>query len=251
MVTAITRAIPDSFVDAIRRDPRPINLAKARRQHQAYVQVLSQLVDEVVELDADERYPDCVFVEDAAVVAEGHALLARSGHPARRGETGPVRRAVEGMGLTLHDVPEPATLDGGDVLRVGDTLYVGRSGRTNGEGVAAVARVFGPLGLSVVPVAVEGLHLKSTCSSPIDTVVLVAPHTVSPERFDAKHVIVVPEDEAHGANAVGHDATVVIAGGCPTLRRALEELGLQVLEVGTSEVRKADGALTCCSIIVR
>ncbi len=250
MVTAITRAIPESFVDAIRSDPRPINLSKARRQHGAYVKALAQVVDEVVELDADEAHPDCVFVEDTAVVAKGHALIARLGHPTRHGEGAPVRHALQARGLTLHEMDAPATLDGGDVLRVGDTIYVGRSRRTNGEGVAAVARVFGPLGFAVVPMVVDGLHLKSVCSSPVDDVVLVAPDTVSPARFSAKHVIVVPEAEAHGANAVGCGATVIVAGGCPTLRAALEELGLRVIEVGTSEVRKADGALTCCSIFV-
>lgn len=249
MSTAITRAIPDRFVDAIRTDPRPIHLAKARRQHQAYVRALRQLVDEVIELDADEAYPDCVFVEDTAVVAEGHALLTRMGHPSRRGEGHAVAEVLRTRGMVIHEMAEPATLDGGDVLRVGDTLYVGRSGRTNGEGIAAAARIFGPLGLNVVPLDVDGLHLKSTCSSPVASVVLVAPHTVSPAHFSAQHVIVVPEDEAHGANAVGAGNTVIVAGGCPTTRRALEDLGLRVIEVGTSEVRKAHGALTCCSII--
>jgi len=250
MVTAITRAIPDSFVDAIRTDTRPINLAKARRQHHAYLQAMAQVVEEVIEVDGDERHPDCVFVEDTAVVAGGHALIARSGHPARRGEVGPIREVLEARELVMHEMAEPATLDGGDVLRVGDTLYVGRSGRTNGEGAAEVARVFGPLGFAVVPMAVEGLHLKSVCSSPVDDVVLVAPDTVPPARFSAAHVIVVPASEAHGANAVGHGSMVMVAGGCPSIRHALEELGLRVVEVGTSEVRKADGSLTCCSIIV-
>jgi dimethylargininase len=246
---AIVRGVPDSFVDALAENPRRIDLRKARRQHQRYVAALTELVDEIAEIPADESHPDCVFVEDQAVVHEGRALIAVAGHPSRRGEAAPVRYALERMGLEIHDMELPATLDGGDVLRVRDTLYVGRSGRTNHGGISRLAAVFGPVGLGVVPVGVDGLHLKSVCSSPVDGLVLVAADTVEPALFDDAEVLVVPAEEAHGANAVGVGRTVLVAGGCHATRRALEERGYTVVEVGTSEVRKADGALTCCSIV--
>jgi len=248
---AIVRSIPDSFVDAVSSDPRPIKVDKARKQHAAYVRALEGMVDRVVHLDADDAHPDCVFVEDQAVVHRGHALITHVGHPSREGEVGPVRTALTALGLQIHVMEAPATLDGGDVLRVGDTLYVGRSARSNGEGIAMLARVFGPLGFGVVPVPVtNALHLKSVCSSPVGGVVLVAPDTIDPGRFEVPHVIVVPAEEAHACNAVGVGRTAILPGGCHATRAALEELDITIIEVGTSEVRKADGALTCCSILV-
>ena len=245
----IVRSIPDSFVNAVSRDPRRINVAKARRQHAAYVAALENLAESVTVLDADEDHPDCVFVEDQAVVHDGHALVTRAGHPSRRGESPPVRQALADQGLVLHDMAEPGTLDGGDVLRVGKTLYVGRSQRSNAEGLVRLFEVFGPLGFSVVPVDVSGLHLKSVCSSPVDGLVLLAPDTVRPDTFDGVEVIVVPEEEAHASNTVGVGSTVLVPGGCTITAAELSNRGLTVIEVGTSEVRKADGALTCCSLI--
>jgi dimethylargininase len=245
----IIRSIPESFVDALSRDPRRINVAKARRQHAAYVTALQGLTDAVTVLDADEAYPDCMFVEDQAVVHDGHAVMTWAGHPTRRGESPPVRAALAEHGLVIHDMAEPATLDGGDVLRVGKTLYVGRSQRSNAGGLVMLFEVFGPLGFSVVPVDVSGLHLKSVCSSPIDGLVLLAADTVHPGTFDGADVIVLPDAEAHASNAVGIGKTVIIPGNCPIIAAELAARGLTVIEVGTSEVRKADGALTCCSLI--
>lgn len=251
----LVRSIPDSFVDAVSPDPRRINIPKARKQHAAYVKGLQTLGGEVTVVDADEAHPDCVFVEDQAIVLTGHALITRAGHASRRGEAGPIRDALATLGLTIHEMAEPATLDGGDVLRVDKTLYVGRSGRTNSGGILALMQCFGPLGFGVVPVDVsvhnaQGyLHLKSMCSSPVDGLVLVAPDTLDPGRFEATHVIVVGDDEAHACNAVGIGRSVLIPGGCPNTAAALKEQGFGVIEVGTSEVRKADGALSCCSLI--
>ena len=187
--------------------------------------------------------------ESQAVVHDGHALLTQAGHPSRQGESPPVRAALAELGLVIHDMADPGRLDGGDVLRVGRTLYVGRSQRSNAAGLVQLLDVFGPLGFGVVPVDVTGLHLKSVCSSPVDGLVLLAADTIHPATFDGVEVIVLPPSESHAANAVGIGDTVLIAGNSPVITAELKARGLTVVEVGTSEVRKADGALTCCSII--
>jgi dimethylargininase len=248
--TAIVRGVPESFTNALAKHPRRIDLQKARAQHGRYVAALKGLVDVMVVIDPDEGSPDCPFVEDQVVVAAGRALITRSGHATRRGEAEAVQAALVGRELEVFSMSEPATLDGGDVMRVGSTLFVGRSGRTNGEGIARLAAVFGPVGFAVVPIDIAGLHLKSVCSAPTARLVLVAPDTVDPALF-AGHaeVVVVPAEEERAANVVGVGRRVLMPSGCPVTREALRERGLEVVEVGTAEFRKADGALTCLSVV--
>ena len=211
-VRALVRAVPDSFVRALAEHPRRISIPKARRQHARYVAALEAAGAAVLQLDADEAYPDCPFVEDQAVVVGHRAVITRAGHPSRRGEAAAVRATLEELGIHCQMMEAPAQLDGGDVLQVADTLYVGRSGRTNGEGMAMLARMFDR---AVVPVPVGGLHLKSVCSSPGDRLVLVAEHTVDPALFSGCDVLVVPEAEAQAANVVGCRSHRADARGLP------------------------------------
>jgi dimethylargininase len=146
----------------------------------------------------------------------------------------------------------PATLDGGDCLRAGQTFYVGRSRRTNAEGIARLAAVFGPRGFRVVPVELPAgvLHLKSVCSPLGDDRVLVAEGSIPPATFAGLRAIVVPAEEAHAANAVAVGGGAVVAAGCPRTQSLVEAAGFRTVAVDTSETRKADGALTCLSIII-
>lgn len=128
---ALTRSIPDSYAGALAAVPAdpPIDIAEARAQHAAYLAALADLGAEVVTIAADEEHPDCVFIEDTAVVAGEVAVITRPGAPSRQGEVTAVAAALAGR-LDLHRMPAPATLDGGDCLRLGNTIYVGRSART-------------------------------------------------------------------------------------------------------------------------
>jgi len=242
---AIVREVPESFVSAVASHPRRISVPKARRQHARYVEALRGACDEVVVIAADEEHPDCPFVEDQAVVWGSRAVVTRAGHPSRRGEAGPVALALRELGLDVVTMTAPATLDGGDVLFVGGTLYVGRSGRTNGEGIAFLARTFE---LPVVPVPVAGLHLKSVASAASSRLVLVAADTVDPATFDGCEVVVVPAPAA--ANVVALGDRVIMLAGHPETRAALEDRRLEVVEIGLGEFGKADGAPTCLSILV-
>lgn len=252
--TAIVRGIASSFSRAIVQHATvPIDVDAARRAHAAYVEVLGALGFEIVALPADERFPDGCFVEDVAVVHEGRALMTRTGAPARREEGETVRDALSRVpGIErIEAMDAPATLEGGDCLRIGRRLYIGLGARTNEPGVARAREVFGPVGLEVVGVPIGTvLHLKCVCSSPGPGHVLVAAGTLPPATFADVRVIVVPAEEAHAANCVAAAGAVLIPAGCPVTARALQAAGYRVSTIDNEAIRRADGALTCLSIRV-
>jgi len=248
---ALIRSIGRSFADALTMRPKTaaIDVELARRQHREYAEALTRAGAELVELPADDELPDGCFVEDCALVAGGTALITRPGAPSRRGEIVEVRRALERV-LRIELMNEPATLDGGDCMRVGKRIFVGRSQRTNDAGIARVREVFGPLGFEVIAVPLrEVLHLKCVCSPLDDETILLADNTIPRAVFDDLRVLTVPTDEECAANAVALGRTVLVAAGHPVTARVVAASGFEVLAVDTSEIRKADGALTCLSIL--
>jgi len=247
MLRAITREIPASFAHALSAAPPdpPIDVGVARAHHATYCGVLAACGVTVETLPADESFPDACFVEDTAVVVGDRALITRPGAPSRRGEPAAVA-AVLGHWLELVYMTEPATLDGGDCLRLGNTIYVGRSGRSNVLGIAQLAA----LGLRVVEVDLPPgiLHLKCVCSPLGPDRVLLAKNTISASTFDAS-VVWVPPSETYAANAVAIGSHVIMAEGHPHTHDALVDAGFKVHPAPFSEVRKADGSLTCQSIV--
>jgi dimethylargininase len=248
---ALLRGVPDSFADALSAAPREqaIDVPLARAQHAAYRAALEASGAVVAELPADERFPDGVFVEDTALVAGGLALIARPGAPSRRGEPRAVAAELA-RHLPLAWMEEPATLDGGDCMRLGRTIYVGRSGRTNAAGVARLEAVLAPRGFRIVAIELlpEVLHLKCVCSPLGDGRVLLAEGTLPARLFDAG-IVWVPAEERYAANAVAIGDHVIAAAEYPRALAALAAAGLRVHPVPTSEIRKADGSLTCQSIL--
>jgi dimethylargininase len=250
---ALVRAIPDSYAVALGQviGAPAIDVARARAQHVAYRAALEGLGFAVTALPADEALPDCCFVEDVAIVAAGHGLLTRPGATSRRAEVEAVAEALRGA-VVLHRTRAPARLDGGDVLRVDDAIFVGQSGRSDGAGLAAVREVFEPLGFAVrpAPVAAGTLHLKCHVSSPLPGLVLAAEGAYSDAMFPAStRVVRVPAAEAYAANAVGAGETVLIAAGYPETATRLRAEGLTVVSLDTSELALADGSLTCLSLL--
>ncbi len=248
---ALVGGIPSSFDRAtVRTGERPfIDVTRARAQHDAYVAALRAAGVAITRIEPDPALPDGVFVEDQAVVAAGTALITRSGNPSRRAEAAHVATALREHTQLRIMVP-PARLDGGDVLRVGRTLFVGRSQRTDPAGVTALRGTFEPLGFEVVEVEVaDSLHLKCHVSTPDPQTVLLAPGWVDPAPFEAcARVLRVPDSEAYAANVVGVGGTVLVAAGYPATSEVLGEAGFRVHELDTSEIRKADGSLTCMSV---
>lgn len=249
---AIVRGVPASFAGALTGVPlaTPLDASRAQRQHRAYVEALAALGVEILEVATDEGCPDACFVEDTAVVAAGVALITRPGAPSRRPEVAAVA-AVLGRYLPLVYMEAPATLDGGDCLRLGATMYVGRSARTNAAGIAALAATFEPLGLRVVPVAMPAgvLHLKTVCSPLGDDCMLLAEGTLAPATFAGVRIIFVPAAEAHAANVLALGTHALVPHDAPWTAREVARAGRTVHPIDTSELRRADGALTCPSIL--
>ncbi len=227
----------------------PIDVDVARAQHQAYEQSLEALGCTVRRLPTADALPDAVFIEDTAVVLDEVAVLTRPGAESRRAE---VETAAEELSQwrTLASIDSPGTLDGGDVLRVGMTLYVGQTGRTNRAGIEALARIADPLGYRVVPVRVRGcLHLKSAASWIGGDRVLACRAKLDIDAFEGLQVIPAPEDEAAAANVLVLDNKAMVGAGFPRTRQLLEDAGLHCVTVDNSELAKAEGGLTCCSLI--
>ena len=248
MLTAITRAVSPTIGDCelTYLERETIDVARALEQHRAYEACLAELGVRVISLPAEPQYPDAVFVEDAAIVLDEIAVMTRLGAESRRGEAESLARALEPY-RPLHWLREPATLDGGDVMQAGKTLFVGVTLRSNGAGIAQLAAVAEPFGYRVQPVAVRGcLHLKSACSY-IGDAVLVHRPWVDEAAFAGVRLVDVPEE--CGANVLMVGDTVLVSAAAPRTAELLSGMGRQVRLLDNSELMKAEGALTCCSLI--
>ena len=250
---ALMRGVPPTLerCELTYRDFEPIDLDRAIAQHAAYASLLRSLGLEVIELPADAALPDCCFVEDTAIVLDEAALLAMPGAPSRRGEVAAVEAALAPF-RPLDRTPFPATLEGGDVLRVGRRLFVGRSARTNEAGIARLAAFAEPLGYRVLPVPVSGcLHLKSAVTALDDERVLANPSWVEMSAFAGLGVVPVAPEEPDAANVLRVGGLVVAHPGFPRTLDRLSGLGYAVRPLDVSEFLKAEGALTCKSLLFR
>ncbi len=215
-------------------------------QWDAYVAALETHGFEIVEVEPADHLPDSVFIEDALLVFGDLAVITSPGAESRRAETHGARETARALGLRIVELDLPGTLDGGDVLVVGDTVYVGRSGRTNAEGIRQLRALLAPLGLTVVAVPVtKVLHLKSAVTAlPDGTVVGQAKLVEYPELFD--RFLALPEA---GASVVVLDAeTVLMAASVPKSVALIESLGYRVVTVDISEFEKLEGCVTCLSV---
>ena len=253
MRIAITRHVSDSIAQCqlthLAREP--IDLELARQQHDGYEHQLAALGCEVRRLPEAHDLPDAVFVEDIAVVLDELAILARPGAASRRAETATLEPVLAGL-RPLSGIAAPGTLDGGDVLRLGRTLHVGLSRRTNAAGVEQLSRHVAPHGYTVRPIPIDRcLHLKSAATEVGDDLVLIQPRWVDPRSFPGVAFIEVDADEPMAANALRIGDLVLLASGFPRTRERLEARGIAVRSVDLSELAKAEGSVTCCSLILK
>ena len=223
------------------------DFALAQRQHAAYCAALQAAGLDLIVLPADERYPDGCFVEDTAVVAEEVAVIARPGDPTRRGEE---KRIAEVLAeyKAIETIVSPGQLEGGDVLRVGDHFYIGRSRRTNAAGAEQLSRILSRYGYtaSTIPVR-EVLHLKTGVTyAGGDTFIATAEFLEPFADFDT---IRVTPAEAYAANCLWVNGHLLLPAGFPYVAESLRERGRTLLLVEMSEFRKLDGGLTCLSIL--
>ena len=248
---AITRDVSASIGDCalsfVQRSP--IDTDRAIAQHAGYRQALVALGCRVVALPAQDALPDAVFVEDVALVLDEVAVVTRPGARSRRDEAESVAQVLAGYRPLLRIVA-PGTLDGGDVLRVGRDVYVGQSARSNAEGIAQLRALLAGHGYRVHGVPTRGcLHLKSAATQVADGTLLVQPAWVDPAVFAGCRLVEVDTDEEHAANALRIGAGVVYPDCFPRTRQRLEAAGIAVTTVDVSELQKAEGAVTCCSLV--
>ena len=248
---AITREVSSSINDCELsfHDRRWIDVPKAIAQHKAYQHCLAELGARVICLPSDPMLPDAVFVEDPAVVLDEVAVIANLGAASRRREACSLTDVL-GQYRPLKFVSEPATLDGGDVLRVGRTMFVGLSQRTNCHGREQLRDFLKPHDYEVQPVEVRGcLHLKSACSHVGKGTILVNRSWIDAERLRGFELLEVPEEEPAAANALLLNDVVIMPSSFPKTRVLLEERGFSVRTLDVSELQKAEGGMTCCSLI--
>jgi len=244
----MVREVSSRFAEALSANPQPIDLVRARAQHAAYCEALVACGGTLLRVADDERYPDCCFVEDTAVVAGRRALITRPGAPSRRGEVDAIEVALREVGLDIVRMTEPATLDGGDCMRLGKVIYVGKSARTNADGIRTLASAFPDHRVIALELPAHVLHLKCVVSPLDDDRVLLAEGTI--DRTVFPHTVMVPADEQYAANCVAIGSHAIVAAGFPRTLDAIVAAGLIPHPVATSEVRKADGSLTCQSVVV-
>jgi dimethylargininase len=253
VLVAITREVSPSLArcELTHLAREPIDVERARAQHAAYERSLARLGCEVVRLPAEPDLPDAVFVEDTAVVLDELAVVTRPGAESRRPETTSVVRAL-GTYRNLLRIEPPGTLDGGDVLVAGRNVFVGRSSRSDPAGVAQLRGHLEPRGYTVQAVELGGcLHLKSAATVVARGLLLVNRSWVDPGVFRGLEILDVDPDEPFAANALRVDEAVVYPAAFPRTRRRLEARGLRVETVEVSELAKAEGAVTCCSLLLR
>ncbi|MDQ4079372.1 MAG: arginine deiminase-related protein [Gemmatimonadota bacterium] len=227
-----------------------IDVDVARAQHRSYEHALEEAGCMVQRIDANQEWPDAVFIEDTALVLAELALIARPGAASRRAETEGVERALAER-RTVQRIEAPGTLDGGDVLCVGRSIFVGRSSRTNTAGIQQLQSLVRGFGYAVRPVAVSGcLHLKSAVTAVADDTLLVNREWIPDADLDGFELIDVDPDEPFAANALRVGDRLIHAAAFRRTRERLERRNYDVIPVELSELAKAEGAVTCCSLLV-
>ncbi len=252
-IVAITHVPSPRMNEALRTfiDTKDIDLDLAALQHEEYRRVLERAGARVVVLDVNAAHADAVFVEDTAVVLDEVAILTSMGAPSRQAEPAGIEPELRRYRTEIVRLEAPATLEGGDVLRVGRTLYVGATARSNREGIAALAKIAGRHGYEVRTVAVDGcLHLKTACTALPDGTFLVSPRWLDARDLKTTAILHVDEGEPDAANVLLVGDRVVMAASHPRTIELVRKRGLRVDTVDVSEFAKAEGCVTCLSILV-
>lgn len=251
MTIAVTRAVSPSFAqcELTHIERVPIDLEVAKGQHQAYEHALTRLGVSVVSLPAEADLPDSVFVEDTAVVLDEIAIMMRPGAASRRPEVAGIAQTLERY-RPLAWIAEPGTIDGGDVLRIGKTIYVGLSTRSDAGGIEALRAIVAPLGYSVIGVPLTGcLHLKSAATLITDDILLVNTQWLNSDIFTGLQFVHVHPDEPFAANALRVADALVYPKAFPRTLERIAGFIKHIELVDVSELAKAEGAVTCCSLI--
>lgn len=250
---AITRDISPAIehCELTHLERTTIDLARARAEHAQYESALRDLGCRIERIAAGDDMPDSVFIEDTAIVLDELAVITRPGAESRRVETAGVAEAVRSY-RPVAAILGPGTLDGGDVVRIGKRLLVGAGYRSNDAGIAQLRSIVSSQGYTVEAVSFEGcLHLKSAASLVAEDLVLINPAWVDARRFEPLRTIEIDPAEPFAANALLVDGTVIFAAEHVRTSARLRSAGLDVRPVPAGELAKAEGGVTCCSLVLR
>ncbi len=251
MPIAVTRQVSPAMAHCALShvERQEIDLPLAARQHAVYVEALRALGCKVIELPAEAELADCVFVEDMAIVLDEVAVMTRSGAESRRAESASIAQVLAGHRPLLH-IKEPGTLDGGDVMRIGRTLYVGLSGRSNPAAIEQLRKLLAPWDYRVEAVAIRDcLHLKSAVTCVADGLLLIQPEWIDVAAFASFRSIAIDPSEPHAANTLRIGDRLIYPDCFPRTSERLAAEGIASLLVDVSELQKAEGAVTCCSLV--
>jgi len=248
---AITRNISPRFneCEITHIERAPIDLEVARRQHRDYVEALKSLGCEVLELPAEVDLPDSVFVEDTAFILPEVTVITRPGADSRKPETVSIAQALSPRTKLIY-IREPATIDGGDVLVISRNIFVGLSTRSNKEAIDQLNVLLKEYGYTVKGVHLHDcLHLKSAISRVDDHTLLINRNWVDAESFTGYDLIDLDPSEPFAANCLPVGDSIIYPSSFPKTREKLENLGYKIVRVEVDELAKAEGAVTCCSLI--
>ncbi len=249
---AITRAVSSAMQECelTHMAREPIDVARARLQHENYNRALRDLGVQVTELKEEAELPDSVFVEDTAIVFDELAVISLPGAPSRRPETASIATALTKY-RKLASIEPPAILDGGDVLTVGKAVFVGLSSRSNAEAVRQLQHHLSHFGYQVHGLEMgKCLHLKTAVTALDEDTVLINPDWIDAAHFSAYEVIPTHTDEPFAANVVRLPGAILYGASFPKTQASLEAKGYRIHTVDMSELAKAEGAVTCCSLLI-
>ncbi|HET7145174.1 MAG TPA: arginine deiminase family protein [Anaerolineales bacterium] len=252
MTIAITREVSPRFneCEITHIDRLPIDVDTARCQHSEYVNALVSLGIQVLELPAEINMPDSVFVEDTAFILPEVAVITRPGADSRKPETESIIQALSPY-LPLAHVTEPATLDGGDVLVLGKNIYIGISTRSNDASIRQIQALLKNYGYKVTAVQMQDcLHLKTAVTKVDEDTLLINPKWVENIHFKDFNWIEVDSTEPFAANCLPVERAIIYPTAFPITQKKLEQKGFKMVTVNVAELAKAEGAVTCCSLIV-
>lgn len=252
MVIAITREVSSRFneCEITHINRTPIDLDIARKQHHEYVQTLAKIGCQIIELDEEQDLPDSVFVEDTAFILPEVAVITRPGADSRKPETESIIQALSSHRPLVH-VVAPATVDGGDVLVLGKNIFIGMSTRSTPEAVTQLQGLLDNYGYTVVGVKLtDCLHLKTAVTRVDDNTLLINKNWVSPEHFTGFDLIDVDSSEPFAANCLPVKDVIIYPTTFPNTQKKLEQKGYKIANVNLDELAKAEGAVTCCSLII-
>lgn len=247
---AIVRRPTKSMVDGISSQNlgKP-DYKKALEQHDAYIEALRQCGLNVHILEANESFPDWVFIEDVALLTTYCAVVTNPGTASRKKETIGIEKTLQSFYPDIEYIKAPGNLDGGDIMMVDDHFFIGLSNRTNAKGAKQLIAILKKYNLSAATVPLhEVLHLKTGINYLDKNNMLVSGEFIDAADFTSFNRIIIPEDEAYAANSLWINGRVIIPAGFPKTKDLIQKAGYQTIEVDVSEFRKLDGGLSCLSL---